>query len=109
MRKLVAAGLALLALGGALAACGSTSVDEVEDQVTSELKAQLARQNKIPGVEGEVTQVDRVDCPDDVDTGQGSAFRCRALDPQGKAVGTVTVTMAAGDDARWQFVAAAPQ
>jgi hypothetical protein len=106
----LAAGAAALALTGAAGACGGTSVDEVEDQVGSQLKAQLERQSRLQGGGGEATaQVDHVDCPDDVDTGEGSMFRCRALDAQDKVVGTVTIQMRGEGKAVWQFVAAAPE
>jgi hypothetical protein len=107
--KLVALGLAAFALTGAMAACGGTSVDEVEDQVGSELKAQLEQQGNVAGDAGTPAAVDRVDCPDDADTAEGSMFRCRALDANDKVVGTVTVQMRAEGKARWQFVVAAPQ
>ena len=106
--KLAAAGLAALALTGALAACGGTSVDEVEEQVGDEIKAQLQRQGQRTDVEGTAAMVDHVDCPDEVDTGEGSMFRCRALDAQDEVVGTVTVQMREDGDARWQFIATAP-
>ena len=109
MGKLVVAALAALALTGAVAACGGTSVDEVEDQVGSELKAQLEQQGNVAGDAGTPASVDHVDCPDDADTSEGSMFRCRALDANDKVVGTVTVQMRGGGKARWQFVAAAPQ
>jgi hypothetical protein len=104
-----AAGLAALALAGAAAGCGSTSVSEVEKQVGDQLEAQLARQGKRQDLEpGVATRVDKVDCPDDADTSEGAMFRCDAIGPGGKTVGTVTVQMRADGDARWQFVAAAP-
>src|SRR3954453_677946 len=106
--KSVVAGLAAVALTGTLAACGSKSVDSVEKQVGTELKAQLDRSNRNLD-EGTPTRVARVDCPDDVDTGEGSMFRCRALDADGNVVGSVTVQMGKDEDPRWQFVAASPQ
>lgn len=108
--KLAAAGLATFALAGALPGCGGTGVEEVEDQVGSELEAQLARQSRRTDIEEPTTiKVDRVDCPDDVDTTAGSMFRCRALDAQDDVVGTVTVQMRDGGKPVWQFIAAAPQ
>jgi hypothetical protein len=109
MGKVVPAALAAFALGGGLTACGGTSVDEVEDQVGSELKAQLEQQGNVAGDAGTPAAVDHVDCPDDADTSEGSMFRCRALDANDKVVGTVTVQMRADGKARWQFVVAAPQ
>jgi hypothetical protein len=107
--KLVAAALAALALSGAVAACGSTSVNEIEDRVASELKAQLERQSRRTDIEDPaVARVDHVDCPDDVDTETGSMFRCRVLDAQDRVVGTVTVAMREDGDPSWQFIAAAP-
>jgi hypothetical protein len=74
-----------------------------------QLEAQLARQGKRQDLEpGVATRVDKVDCPDDADTSEGAMFRCDAIGPGGKTVGTVTVQMRADGDARWQFVAAAP-
>src|SRR3954469_7699197 len=102
--KVVVAGLASLGLAAALGACGSTSVGDVEKQVGSELKAQIDRSNRNLD-EGTPTRVARVDCPDDVDTDEGAMFRCRALDPEGEVVGTVTVRMGKDGKARWQFVA----
>jgi cobalamin biosynthesis protein CbiD len=106
--RTAAAALAALALAGAAAGCGSTSVDDVEKQVGSELKAQLDRSNRNLD-EGTPTRVARVDCPDDVDTDEGAMFRCRALGPDGRVAGSVTVQMGKDGDARWQFVAASPQ
>jgi|SRR5215207_841019 len=107
--KLAAAGTLLVALAGGTVGCGGTGVDEVEDQVASELKAQLQAQSRRQDIEeGASAPVDHIDCPDDVDTGEGAMFRCRALDADDKLVGTVTVQMRTEDDARWQFVAAAP-
>jgi hypothetical protein len=107
--KLLAAGIAALLLTGAFSACGGTGVQEVEDKVGSELKAQLQRQNRRQDIEEPASiSVDRVDCPDDVDTETGSMFRCSALDAKGRVVGTVTVQMREGGDPAWQFIAAAP-
>jgi hypothetical protein len=108
--KLVAAAIAALLLMGAFSACGGTGVGQVEDKVGSELKAQLQRQSRRTDIEEPTTtiSVDRVDCPDDVDTQTGSMFRCRALDAKGRVVGTVTVQMRGGGDPAWQFIAAAP-
>jgi Domain of unknown function (DUF4333) len=105
VRKLAVAGLLAV---GVLAGCGGTSVDEVEEQVGDEIKAQLQRQGQRTDVEGTAAMVDHIDCPDDVDTEEGAMFRCRALDAQDEVVGTVTVQMRSDGDARWQFVAAAP-
>jgi hypothetical protein len=105
MRKLAVAGVLV---AGAVSACGGTSVDEVEEQVGDEIRAQFQRQGQRTDVEGPALMVDRVDCPDDVDTEEGAMFRCRALDAQDEVVGTVTVQMRSDGDARWQFVAAAP-
>jgi len=107
--KLAAAGTLVVAFAASATGCGGRGVDEVEDQVGSELKAQIQTQSRRQDIEqGAAAPVDRVDCPDDVDTGEGAMFRCRALDAGGEVVGTVTVQMRTEDDARWQFVAAAP-
>ena len=97
------------ALAAVLAGCGGTAVGAVEKQVATELGRQLDRQRARQGLEPVTTRVSKVDCPDDADTSAGSMFRCRALDPNGRVVGTVTVQMRDGGKGRWQFLAASPE
>lgn len=101
---------ALVAAGG-LAGCGGGDVGQVEQRLRSELSAQLDRpqalaQPEYGHEEVPAPTVARVDCPDDAKPGPGASFRCRALAPGGRLVGTLTVTMLAGGRPAWQFTAA---
>jgi len=114
----VAVGAALAACLG-LASCGGTSISDVEKKLTAQLSAQLAgqgareRQLRESGQledEGAGTsltpKVERVECPDDVETKPGTTFRCRALGKAGAVVGTLTVVMLDDGKPAWSFIAA---
>ncbi|MGI8593017.1 MAG: hypothetical protein ACR2ML_01365 [Solirubrobacteraceae bacterium] len=102
-----------------LASCGGPGVAEVESKLTDELSAQLARQStreqelresgqlEDEGAGTSTTpKVERVDCPDDVETKSGTTFRCRALGKGRAVVGTLTVVMLDDGKPSWSFTAA---
>ncbi len=118
LRTAIAAGAAL-AVCLALASCGGTSVSEVERKLVDQLSTQLARQSgreqqlreagqlEDEGAGTSVTpKVERVECPDDVETKPATTFRCRVLGTTGAVVGTLTVVMLDDDKPAWSFTAA---
>ena len=116
--RVIAVGSALAACLG-LASCGNESATDIEAKLTDQLSAQLARQGVREkqlresgqledegGGSSTTPKVERVDCPDDVETEPGRTFRCRALGKAGTVVGTLTVVMLDDDKPSWSFTAA---
>ena len=115
---MIAVGTALTTCVG-LASCGGTSISDVEGKLTDQLSAQLARQSarerqlresgqlEDEGAGTSTTpKVERVECPNDVETKPGTTFRCRTLGKAGAVVGTLTVVMLDDGKPAWSFIAA---
>lgn len=108
--------LVLVLLGGSGAGCGGEGIGDVEKRLRDELSDQLDRQRaredslrESGGLDSGRTltpTVDRVDCPGGAKTDAGSSFRCRAIGPGDRVVGTLSVTMLGGGKPAWQFTAA---
>ncbi len=116
--RVIAVAAALAACVG-VASCGESTISKVESKLADQLSAQLARQSvreqqlresgqlEDEGAGTSTTpKVERVDCPDDVETKPGTTFRCRALGKAGAVVGTLTVVMLDDDKPAWSFTAA---